>query len=573
MRSTAQLRELTAIRQRTVMPPRAAMLRRAWRIAALAGAVAVSRPARAFTIQTFATEGCHERVTKGAWSQARQAVPDTAAALPSSGDDAALIADVPFDVPSSMRDIGGVTLLLGVRDSDVKQHGPNDLQEVSIEASDPKLQHEHCLRAPNQDEPNGSRQAVEACRAFIRDTLLSSLEGLDAESRPDPAARDRLRVSLAIRDEIEVSVPRFFLRAGRGLHAIQDSFTHTFRNPEDVGKIRTALNFVDFAEGTLDEAVDGPPHSIELDQCDDADELRKQRRLLAQEASGVALTALLDASLDAPAKALAVEAMLDRYVAFDETQNCSLENHWCDAPERAYGNPTLGCQFASRVPPGGTFMALAGFGVVTLLARRRRRPLPLLPAVGAFCLSLPARADEQGPIDSPLRALAGESDAATPGKKDNPGAFFARAAAGAAYDNTALSGGLGLHYQLAQKWMLGLDAEWNPYLAVSPSKFRSGSGNAYISLIRRYQLVHENVNIRSTASIGASMLLFDLVGADKYSIGPFFGVSFLGVEWKATRGCYLTVDPTYIAIPIPSIPGVPFMYTQYRFLVGVEVGG
>jgi hypothetical protein len=196
-----------------------------------------------------------------------------------------------------------------------------------------------------------------------------------------------------------------------------------------------------------------------------------------------------------------------------------------------------------------------------------------LPAVGVCCLALPARADDQGPIDSPLRALAGESNAATPGKTDKPGAFFARAAVGASYDNTALSGGLGLHYQLAQKWMLGVDAEWNPYLAVSPSKFRSGSGNAYISLIRRYQLVRESVNMRSTASVGASMLLFDLVGADKYSVGPFFGISFLGVEWKAARGCYLTLDPTYIAIPIPSIPGVPFMYTQYRFLVGVEVGG
>lgn len=81
------------------------------------------------------------------------------------------------------------------------------------------------------------------------------------------------------------------------------------------------------------------------------------------------------------------------------------------------------------------------------------------------------------------------------------------------------------------------------------------------------------MNIRTTASLRASMLLFDLVGADKYSVGPFFGVSFLGVEWKVARGVYVTLDPTYIAIPVPSLKGVPFMYAQYRFLLGLEFGG
>jgi hypothetical protein len=50
-------------------------------------------------------------------------------------------------------------------------------------------------------------------------------------------------------------------------------------------------------------------------------------------------------------------------------------------------------------------------------------------------------------------------------------------------------------------------------------------------------------------------------------------VSFLGAEWKAARGVYLTIDPTYIALPIPSLSGVPFMYVQYRFLLGLELGG
>jgi len=159
------------------------------------------------------------------------------------------------------------------------------------------------------------------------------------------------------------------------------------------------------------------------------------------------------------------------------------------------------------------------------------------------------------------------------GKIERAGAFFGRLAVGASYDNAALSGGLGIRYQFSRNWMLGLDGEWNPYIATSPGKIRSGSANAYLSIVRRFQLRWETVNIRSTASVGGSMLLFDLVGADKYSVGPYFGISFLGAEIKAARGFYVTIDPTYIAIPIPSVTGVPFMYAQYRFMVGIEFGG
>jgi hypothetical protein len=558
---------------RTNHERRAARLRALGQFVAFAALTASSAPAAAFTIQSNATKGCHERVTREAWEKAREMLPDVTARLPSSGDDEPLIADVAFDVPDSMSDIGGVTLLLGVRDNDVKQHGPNDLVELPLAASDPGLQEEHCLRANTDDEPDGSRRAVEGCRKFIRDTLLSSLDGLDADGRPDPSKRDNLRVSLAIRREIDVSVPSFFLRAGRAVHALEDSFTHTFRNPEDPGKIRVVLNFVEYTQDTLDEAHDGPPHASELDQCDDPDEIRTERRELATEAASVAFLAVLDPSLDRAGKESAVDAMLDDYVAFDEGSECHADNNWCDAPELQYGSPTLGCQFSSRAPVGGAF-AFFALGAAVLLRRKRHFAAPLLALA---LVSLPAvahaQSDPGAAPDANAPAVPSESGVAVPGKMDKVGAFLFRAATGAAYDHAAFSGGLGVRYQLFEKWMLGLDAEWNPYVAVAQSKVRSGSGNLYLSLIRRYQLVRENVNIRTTVSAGGSMLLFDLVGADKYSLGPFVGVSFLGVEWKVARGFYVTLDPTYIAIPVPNVVGVPFMYAQYRFLLGVELGG
>jgi hypothetical protein len=386
----------------------------------------------------------------------------------------------------------------------------------------------------------------------------------------------KLRVSLAIRDEIDVSVPRYFLEAGRALHAIQDSFTHSYRNPQEPGKIRVVLNFVEYTENTLDEAVDGPAHASELDQCDDADELRAERRALATEASTMALMATLDPKLNAAAKGRAVDEMLDDYVAYDEAAECTLENEWCDAPEMTYGNPTLRCQAAATPARGGALALLVLGGAVVLMAARRRRRLATgLAFLGATVLAPAAHADDpkSGPIDGPVAALSGESDVAVQGKVDEAGVFLARIATGASYDNSALSGGVGGRYALTRNWMLGLDAEWNPYIAFSPGKFRRGSANAYLSLIRRFQLKYASVNLRTSVAAGGSLLLFDLVGADRYSMGPFFGVSFLGLEWKMGGGFYLTVDPTYIAIPIPNTVGVPFVYAQYRFLLGLEFGG
>ncbi|HKY37745.1 MAG TPA: hypothetical protein VJN18_17505 [Polyangiaceae bacterium] len=518
-----------------------------------------------------------------AWRRVTEVVPEATAPLGSRGDDEALIADVPFDVAKSFRNIGGVTLLLGVRDNDLKDGGPNDLDELTPTASDPKLQDEHCLRSAGQDEPNGSAQAVEACRNFIRGKLISALSGLDSSGRPDPNRRTKLTVSLSIRHRIDVEVPLFFLQAGRALHTIQDSFTHTFRNPDQPGKIRVVLNFVEQTQDTLDEAVDGPPHASELDDCEAGDEQRAEKRALATEASSVALLALLDPALSVAAKERAIDQMLDDYLAFDESADCSLENDWCDAPEREYGSPPLGCHAAGAAGRGGSGALLAVAAACALMRLRRSRHLAAALAATAL-ISLAPAAHAQQPENEPgagsaLASPASEEaadrseDAATRNQVEEAGAFFGRVAAGASYDNTALSAGAGVRYQLSRGWMLGFDAEWNPYAALSPSKFRTGSANAYVTLIRRFQLVGKSVNIRSAVAAGGSMLLFDLVGADKYSLGPFFGVSFLGVEWKAARGFYLTLDPTYIAIPIPNVVGVPFMYAQYRFLVGVEFGG
>ncbi|HEX7671891.1 MAG TPA: hypothetical protein VF395_19990, partial [Polyangiaceae bacterium] len=237
--------------------------------------------------------------------------------LASVGDDGALIDDVMFTVPADLNDIGAVTLLLGVRDNDVKSFAATALDQLSALNADPATQKEHCLRTAEQNEPSGSSAALDDCRAYIRAMLLSALDGLDAQGRPDESKRERLDVALAIRGQINVEVPMFYLRAGRALHAIEDSFTHSFRNVADRHKVTVVLNWIEYAENNLHENVDGPAHLQELDRCDDPDALRTERRHLAIEAGTAALIGLLDPAADAAVKARGIDALLNKYISFD----------------------------------------------------------------------------------------------------------------------------------------------------------------------------------------------------------------------------------------------------------------
>src|SRR5205823_5456276 len=132
-------------------------------------------------------------------------------------------------------------------------------------------------------------------------------------------------------------------------------------------------------------------------------------------------------------------------------------------------------------------------------------------------------------------------------------------------------GTLGGRFRFNKRWTFGLDAEWNPWLAYNGTTFRSGVLNAYGTAIVRYPLAHANFNLRSTMNLGASYLLMSLYGAPAGGVGIYTGVSFLALESKVFRTFYLIIDPINIALPIPQIHGVPLVYHQYRFTVGIEL--
>jgi len=254
-------------------------------------AMAASSSARAYTIETHFTARCHEKLTAQALRNARAAL-EIPATPPATADERALVDDLQFAPDDDMKDLAGATLLIGVRDNDLKGNSQDDLTVLSAIHGDPGNQREHCLRGPDEQEPGGSAVAVASCRAFIRDRVLLALQGLDGTGTPDLANRTSLGLHLSFRGRVEASLPTYYVRIGQAMHAIQDSFTHTYRTADGM-KITVVLNWLDSVNGSLVESVGGPAHATKLDVCDDPDDLRKTRRTLATDAS----TALLVATM------------------------------------------------------------------------------------------------------------------------------------------------------------------------------------------------------------------------------------------------------------------------------------
>src|SRR5512133_243535 len=229
--------------------------------AALVWLLAIPRATNAYTVSTILTEGCHERLTTDALRAVRSD-PLLAAPIAVTRDEQALIDDLEFTPPSDMKDLGGVTLLVGARDNDVKGRASDDLTQMAWVHGNPNNQDEHCLRSEAQDEPGGSAAAVAACRAFIRGRILEALDGLDAGGVPDPSKRTSLPLHLALRGGVDASLPTYYVRMGQAIHAVEDSFTHTYRTADQL-QITVALNWIDESNGTYKQSRDGPAHASE----------------------------------------------------------------------------------------------------------------------------------------------------------------------------------------------------------------------------------------------------------------------------------------------------------------------
>lgn len=353
-----------------------------WLIAALAWMQAV--PASAYTIQTGLTEGCHERMTAEAfvaflddpaWAAVDVPEGDTWRKLAGPLNRWLLDEGLIPDELSEPQLFVLFSLVVGVRAPDTHGRSASDLAtQRAIHANPrPEAQYAHALRAPQDDEPDGSESAVTGTRALIR---RSFSDAVAAWREPSNAQISTAPVTLDFYDLLQVEVwkPAFVL--GEAAHALQDSFAHTIRS--DATELRTivhVLNYVDAIYKDFNESRDGIAHSRHLDKCDAADvgTLRQ--------AADLAMQDLLAAFLQTRAgDSTALDDLFDDWLTLEE--GCNVENDFCgNASEVATArqDPTdpilpewMTCSARVEAVPG-TWETVAGMFLVLALATRRSR--------------------------------------------------------------------------------------------------------------------------------------------------------------------------------------------------------
>lgn len=331
-----------------------------------------SGTARAFTFETAFTRGCHEELT--ARAAASVAWPGGEVAPRPTVDDDALAANVPFRVAPGT-DRWTLALLLGARDNDTRGYSLLDLPELAGVHNGSSTQDEHCLRSPTQKFEEGAVEALGSCRAFIRREIElavgpSGAAALDAE--------EEVRVALRFQ-EGPVRVSRYAFHMGRALHALQDSYAHSYRS-ESQRSILSVLNYVDLAlSPSFSEARDGPAHLSVLDGCSGASDFDVRRIAAARESSAALLAAVAAPDGAVEGRAARVDAVLDEALSF--SPGCSVDNGWCGSNERVSSlekalSGAFGCQAAPLGEPGGAaaWALLLGLAAVRAgLAKRARR--------------------------------------------------------------------------------------------------------------------------------------------------------------------------------------------------------
>jgi len=530
--------------------------------------------AQAWSYESVVSEGCHERITAEALRRARAEL-DLAPIEPTE-EERLLIRELPFHVERDMRDVAGASLLVGVRHNDLKGHGPRDIDRLAFVHGNPESQDEHCLRRDDQDGSGGNEAALRDCREFIRNSAMRAVVGGVSEGNylPDPNARTGVEIHLAFAGESSARLPIAYLYLGHALHTLQDSFTHTYRTP-DGSRVTAVLNWIDFVEHEHDERRDGPAHSSALDQCSGMDEFRQERYDQAVEASTELLRAALNPAVPPAERGDDIDAVLDRWLGHEAA--CSMDDRWCDAPERQYvmeHGCTVAAPGARRDGASPLWLLLAP---VMLAAARWRGTRYAAAAVGALiALSFASSVQAQEKPSSALRTalpvaledrVAEDEDADDAEDLERP--FALHVAVGGGIDHAAVAVSVGVRYRFAEAWMIGLDAELNPWASVDSQRFEWGTFQSYATVVRSYD-VSPTVSLRTTGQLGVSTLLFDVYGVDDRSLGLYVGLSLVGIEIAMDDSLALVVDPAHVAVPVPQLTGAPCAYRQYRFTSALQ---
>jgi MYXO-CTERM domain-containing protein len=519
--------------------------------------------ANAWQIEDPIHKPCHERLSQAALTSVGYVREPT----PLAGDDARLRHNVDFDASRYDANLYALSLVLGVRNADT-HGGPSfsfGSNAAAANASDD--QRAHCLRTASQDGPEGDAAAIADCRAWIESLYWLALSSLDADGNVSPDVRTDATIATEFQGSVSYPVSELYYFAGRGMHAVQDSFTHTFRSP-DGHRIRHVFNWIDQVSCTLDEARDGHGHETVLDHCEDGDPSEAARFELSTEASSDLLGALTVPGTRAE-RAQRIADFLETWMTYEA--GCTLDNDYCQSPVydwlkhsgRSDANicdGPLGCQTTASATPAPRSTAygalLAGALALAMLGRRRRGVATLLLAVSSCWLPRSALAQEPGDESPPARE---------PRKLGGP---RLETRASVSVDNPAYAFGVAGLYGF-KRADVGVFAELNPWYSLERRRMSLGATNFGVLGHYLHPLRHDLV-LRFGLGFGVSMLNADMLGVNAGNLGIYVNIRAMGLIWEFADGVALTADPLDLALPAPALVGWQILFTQHRASLGLQ---
>jgi hypothetical protein len=358
------------------------------RIGLLAAAlIAVAGPARAFSIASGFTEGCHESITLRAYDDFLVELPLDGLPIP---EEDALWREVAAFLRDELGDgFGGdalneeeltdaeefalVSLLIGVRAPDTDGHSVLNLESLRELHSDPSPegQYAHALRAPADDHSDGDAAAIEGTRERIR-ALFGEMQLEMSRPAEEQIGEGQFYLDFYGRFGVKVLQPMYLL--GQAAHTVQDSFSHAMRDEADgLRVVVEVLNYADAISSHFSESRDGLAHSDGMDDCLGAPGAADGTAQAAVEATIDLFIAARAVLLDQDAAAL--EAFLDRWITL--RPGCDADNVYCGNERwlevvrteqtRPYLEAIFGCGAGAR-PVGCGWLLWVGLLALALRA-------------------------------------------------------------------------------------------------------------------------------------------------------------------------------------------------------------
>lgn len=345
--------------------------------AAIVILAAVPSAAHAFSIGTSVTQRCHEKMTQKAAARSKVDKPQGWVRNWPNQDQSWLKIAHWMEEEGLSEDKGDdrwrllqVSLFVGARYPDQRGFGITDLQglrEIHLSGSEQQV---HSLRGPADDGPSGDAHALQSARQLIRDLVAQARSPVNPWSMTDHMKAVSTWIEFYGDVDVQVWEPAFLM--AKALHALQDSFSHTYRSAE-LTRVYAVCNYIDAITGNHDERRDGPRHSTLTDECDRPEvEPLKDTAVLAS-------TDLFNAGLEYmdTGDLSAVDQVLDQWLTLEP--GCGYDAGYCGSPwaalaKREETHP-FGCAYLPVGSPGlpGLVIVAGSLAVAGLHGRRRGR--------------------------------------------------------------------------------------------------------------------------------------------------------------------------------------------------------